>query len=126
MLPGWKVHVQCLLFRLSRQSLLSLLSFRGRPRFRLPCLPSPFLLPVKPSVTQTRGQVIMCRTWGGCSSPHPGPPQEQKHKGEQLGVREISGAAHSFEAQVPGSHYPERKVSPFPPASSHPPPCHYT
>lgn len=33
----------CLLFLPSRHSRESLLSFRGRPRFRFPCLGSPFL-----------------------------------------------------------------------------------
>lgn len=40
----------CLLFLPSRQSQYSLLSFRGRPRFRFPCLGSPFLQSGKPSV----------------------------------------------------------------------------
>ena len=71
-LPGWRVHVQCLLFRLSRQSLLSLLSFRGRPRFRLPCLLSPFLLSAKPSVHTDKGTCYAVQSLLGCSSPPPG------------------------------------------------------
>lgn len=70
-----------MLLRFSRQSLLSLLSFRGRPRFRLPCLLSPFLLPEKWSVHTRKGHMSGWAAHAGLQPP-PCPP--------------------SFQAQVPG------------------------
>lgn len=84
-LPGWMVHVQCLLFRLSRQSLLSLLIFRGRPRFRLPCLLSPFLLPAKPSVHIDRETREACWVAAAPSLGTEMSSQEQKRRGELVG-----------------------------------------
>lgn len=76
------MYVQCLLFRPSRQSLFSLLSFRGRPRFLLPCLPSPFLLPAKPSAHTDKGMDVLSHLQ---SLPACSPLPRQRHLPREQG-----------------------------------------